>query len=70
MTATVVIGVLGIGVLTWLGVLIGTQLDTKSQRRAHRRLAEQRRMVGEDRRAGFMVRRCDPETLCSNCPFR
>ena len=67
---TVLVIVIGLALLVWFGVHIGTQLDTSAQRRARQRLADERRLLDEFRRTGVAVRRCDPEQLCSNCPFR
>lgn len=68
---TVLIALAGIALLVWFAVLIGTSMDTEGQRREWRRLADQRRLFREERLGvGFVARRCDPDSLCENCPFR
>lgn len=67
---TVMIALLGLGLLGWLGVHIGTQLEGSAQRRANQRLVDENRFLDELGRTGFVVRRCDPDQLCSSCPFR
>ncbi|RZT83502.1 hypothetical protein EV383_0307 [Pseudonocardia sediminis] len=68
---TVLIALAGIALLVWFAVLIGTAMDTEGQRREWQRLAEQRRLLREERGAStFVARRCDPESLCAECPFR
>jgi hypothetical protein len=52
----------GLVVLVGLAVAVGTGLDTAVQRRAWRRVAEERRLLQQ-----LTVRR---EQLCDRCPFR
>ena len=68
---TILIAAAGIAILLWFAVLIGTSMDTEGQRREWKRIAEQRRLLREERGAGpFAVTRCDPDALCADCPFR
>lgn len=68
---TVLIALAGIALLVWFAVLIGTSMDTEGQRRQWKRTAEQRRLFREERLGvGFVARRCDPNALCPECPFR
>ncbi|MBW0103558.1 hypothetical protein [Pseudonocardia sp. KRD291] len=68
---TVLIALAGIALLVFFAVLVGTSMDTEGQRREWRRLADERRLLREQRPgAGFVARRCDPDSLCEGCPFR
>lgn len=67
---TALVMLIGLALLVWFGVHIGTQLDAGAQRRARQRLADERRLLDHFRRTGIVVRRCDPDQLCSSCPYR
>lgn len=68
---SLLIALAGIVLLLWFAVLIGTSMDTEGQRREWKRIAEQRRLLREERPGvGFVARRCDPDALCADCPFR
>ncbi len=58
-----IVAVIGIVVLLFIAVGVGMSLDTEAQRRAARRLAEERRRA-QLHRAGTITYRCP------DCPWR
>lgn len=70
MITTYLVLTCGIVVLIWIAVLIGTSMDTESQRREGRRIARERRLLREERQAAAPPRPLYPDGLCADCPLR
>lgn len=58
-----IVAAVGIVVLLFIAVGVGMSLDTEVQRRAARRLAEERRLRALEHRTGTAAR-------CPGCPWR
>jgi hypothetical protein len=66
---TAVLAVVGLVLLILLSVCVGMSLDTEVQRRAWKRLAEERRLRAHIHR--WTSRQQEQEqVLCARCPYR
>ena len=60
---TIIVIVVGVLILVYLSVLIGTNMDTEAQRREWKRVANERHKLA-------MQRQMNRSHLCADCPLR